>query len=219
MPLLEEKKDFNKLIKWEQLLNKKTLILLLISFFMNIALVILIISLFPLKEKENYLLFFSSYDTNFVTIKKAGENLTADTNLIKSLLANYVKNRETINRINDIERYEETRLTSDRKVWLQFESLVKAKNSIYSTNNTYREINIINVSINSINKSDQQGIALIDYVANTYNNNLSVNETIKYRATLKFGFQEVETNFESVPKNPTGFTIYAYDITRINDIQ
>lgn len=101
---------------------------------------------------------------------------------------------------------------------MQFENLVKAKNSIYSTKNTYREVNIINVSIESINKNQQVGTALIDYVAHTYNDGLSVNETIKYRATLKFGFQKVETNFESVPKNPTGFTIYAYDLTRINDI-
>ncbi|XTO85259.1 hypothetical protein J0E88_10965 (plasmid) [Campylobacter coli] len=40
--------------------------------------------------------------------------MRADENLLKSILAGYVKKRETINRVDDSERYEEIRLQSQK---------------------------------------------------------------------------------------------------------
>ncbi|ECL7558316.1 virulence protein [Campylobacter jejuni] len=217
MAIEEEKKDLNFLLKWEQRTRATSIYVILVLFITNIITAISLMLLMPLKTKEPYLLFFSNYDTNFVTIKKANQDLTADENLVKSLLAGYVKNRESINRINDTQRYEETRMQSSVKVWKRFQNLVEMKNSIYTQNNIFRDINIINVSIQTI--KNQKGIALVDYTANIYNNDKSINEIKKYRATLEFLFQQVNTNDKSVIKNPTGFMINNYNITEIIDIK
>ncbi|EKO3165336.1 type IV secretion system protein, partial [Campylobacter coli] len=163
------------------------------------------------KEVKPYLVFFSDGETNFVKVEQAGMDMRADENLLKSILAGYVKKRETINRVDDSERYEEIRLQSQKNVWETFSNLVKAPNSIYTTQGVFRSIEIINVSI--FNKN----VATIDFIAKITNRDGSENHLKKYRATLFFDFIPMELTYNSVPKNPTGFIVKQYSITDIID--
>ncbi|MBF7049636.1 VirB8 family type IV secretion system protein [Campylobacter volucris] len=209
MAFNDERKDPNFIFQLERNIKAYMLYLILALSTIVILLTLAIIFIAPLKEVKPYLVFFSDADTNFVKIQQAGIDMRADENLLKSILAGYVKKRETINRIDDSERYEEIRLQSKKNVWNTFTNLVKTPNSIYTSKGIYRDIEIINVSI--FNKN----VATIDFVAKITNKDNSENKFKKYRATLYFDFQPIELTYNSVPKNPTGFIVEQYSITDI----
>ncbi|EFO9318194.1 virulence protein [Campylobacter lari] len=209
MAFNDERKDPNFIFQLERNIKAYMLYLILALSTIVILLTLAIIFIAPLKEVKPYLVFFSDADTNFVKIQQAGIDMRADENLLKSILAGYVKKRETINRIDDSERYEEIRLQSKKNVWNTFTNLVKTPNSIYTSKGIYRDIEIINVSI--FNKN----VATIDFVAKITNRDNSENKFKKYRATLYFDFQPIELTYNSVPKNPTGFIVEQYSITDI----
>ncbi|EAI7263285.1 virulence protein [Campylobacter lari] len=209
MAFNDEKKDPNFVFQLERNIKAYMLYMILILSSIVILLALAIIFIAPLKEVKPYLVFFSDGETNFVRVEQAGMDMRADENLLKSILAGYVKKRETINRIDDSERYEEIRLQSKKNVWDTFANLVKTPNSIYTTKGLYRNIEIINVSI--FNKN----VATIDFIAKITNRDATENNFKKYRATMYFDFQPIEITYNSVPKNPTGFIVEQYSITDI----
>ena len=207
--MIDERKDPNYIFKLERNIKAIMLYIIIILAIIIILLTTAILFLTPLKEVKPYLMFFSEPNTNFVRVEQANLNIRAEEALLKNIIAGYVKKRETINRIDDTERYEEIRIQSSKKVWDTFTDLVKNKNSIYTTRNLYRNIEIINTSILSKN------IATIDFVATITREREK--ESKKYRATLNYDFEEIEITYDSLPKNPTGFIIKEYSITDIID--
>lgn len=209
MAFKDNKIDPNFIFKLERNIKAYMLYIIIVLAIIISLLAGAIMFLTPLKEKQPYLVFFSNADTNFVSIKQANMDMRANENLLKSIIAGYVKKRETINRIDDVSRYEEIRIQSSSQVWTAFSNLVKQSNSVYTTSNLYRNIEIINVAILSKN------VATIDFIAT-----ISIGEereSKKYRATLYYDFENLEINYDSVPKNPTGFLVSQYSITDIID--
>ena len=207
MAFQDNKKDPNYVFRLERNIKAYMLYIIIIFAVIIVMLAAAIMFLAPFKEVKPYLVFFSEPSTNFVRVEQANFNVRADEALLKSILAGYVKKRETINRIDDIQRYEEIRIQSEKRVWDTFSKLVKNKDSIYTTRNLYRDIEIINVSVLSAN------IATIDFVAVIKKE--SEKNSKKYRATLEYDFQKMEMTYDSIPKNPTGFIVKQYSITDI----
>ncbi|OCR03551.1 virulence protein [Helicobacter pullorum] len=207
MAFQDNKKDPNYVFRLERNIKAYMLYIIIIFAVIIVMLAAAIMFLAPFKEVKPYLVFFSEPSTNFVRVEQANFNVRADEALLKSILAGYVKKRETINRIDDIQRYEEIRIQSEKRVWDTFSKLVKNKDSIYTTRNLYRDIEIINVSVLSAN------IATIDFVA-VIKKESEMNSK-KYRATLEYDFQKMEMTYDSIPKNPTGFIVKQYSITDI----
>ena len=208
----ELKKDPNFVFSLERNLRQYLFLLNIGFIFIIIALITLLIIVLPLKEKEPYLVFFSEPQTNFVRVTPANYDIRTDEALLKGIIAGYVKKRETINRIDDIERYQEIRLQSISKVWNTFSALVAQSNSIYATQNIYREIKIINSSILSEN------VATVDFVATIIQEGTGEmkKDFKRYRATLKYDFKEQKINFDSLPSNPTGFIVNEYALTEVD---
>lgn len=212
MTFFDDKKDPNFVFALERNLRQYLFILNIIFALIIIVLVALLIIIMPLKEKQPYLVFFSEPATNFIRVEPANFNIRSDEALLKGIIAGYVKKRETINRVDDIERYEEVRLQSNSKVWNTFSALIAQSGSIYSTANIYRDIKIINSSVLSEN------VATVDFVANIIQEGIgeAKKEFKRYRATLKYDFTEQKINFDSLPQNPTGFIINEYALTEVN---
>lgn len=206
----ELNKDPNYIFSLERNLKQYMFVLLLGLFAVVILLTITLISLIPLKEKQPYLVFFSDPETNFVRVEPANYDIRADEALLKSIIASYVKNRETINRVNDIERYDEIRIQSSNNVWRLFNALVTQNNSIYTTKGIYRDIRIINTSILS-NK-----VATVDFISIMMSEATASKEYKRYRATLSYDFADQDINFDSLPKNPTGFKVNEYALTEVD---
>lgn len=211
MGFKENKKDPNFLFKLERNIKAYMLYTIIILAIIIVFLTIAISFLLPLKETKPYLVMFSNGESNFVKITEANKNIRNDEGLVKNILAGYVINRETINRIDDIERYEIVRTQSDRSVWENFENLIKSKNSVYTTQNLYRKVQIINVTLLSKN------VGTIDFTIEQTNKTRTEVRWFNYRAALNFDFNQNETTYNSNIKNPTGFIVKEYALTSIED--
>lgn len=205
----ELKTDPNYIFRTERNVKSYMFLWILTLSFIIVLLMIGFFILLPLKQKEPYLVFFSNADTNFVRVEQANYNIRADEALLKSIIASYLINRETINRIDDVERYEKVRQQSSKAVWEVFEKIVKQDGSIYSSKDVYRDVKIVNLSILSNN------VANIDFVANTRAGASRLNNMKRYRATIGYDFVNQELSFDSVPENPSGFVVNGYALTEI----
>lgn len=212
MSFYDERNDPNFVFSMERNLRQYLFLMNIVFALIIIIMVVLLIFLLPLKEKQPYLVFFSEPATNFVRVEPANYDIRADEALLKGIIAGYIKKRETINRVDDIERYEEVRMQSSSKVWQTFNALIVQSGSIYSTKNIYRDIKIINSSILSEN------VATVDFVATIIYEGAgeSKQDFKRYRATLKYDFKKQEINFDSLPSNPTGFVINEYALTEVD---
>ena len=173
---------------------------------------ILIISMFPLKEKEPYLVGFSNATQNFVHIEKANEKITANDALVRNLIGAYILNRETINRFDDSERYEVVRLQSTTKVWRVFENIIAQENSIYSNENLERNVRIINIT------KIRNGYANAEIAVGLWNVG-KLQYQKRYRVSIMYGFNTLDIDFKSMPKNPTAFQVKEYSVTEIATIK
>lgn len=207
----EKKTDPNYLFLLERNLKAYMLYIILILALISTLLALALVFLMPLKETKPYLVFFSNGENNFVKVTEANYPIRSDEALMKNILSGYVLNRETINRINDEERYEITRIQSDINVWKAFQSLVTQKNSIYTTKNLYRNIRILNVTLLSKN------VATIDFVIEQTNKTRTETQFFNYRASLEFDFAPKEDNtYNTTIKNPTGFVVKNYALNAID---
>lgn len=206
----ELKKDPNHIFALERNMKQYLFVLNIIFALIIIILFILFTILLPLKEDKPYLVFFSEAENNFVRVMPANLDVRSDEALLKGIIAGYVLKRETINRVDDAERYEEIRNQSKSNVWTTFEALIKQENSIYSAKGIYRDIKIINSSI-----LDKQ-VATVDFTATVMHEATAEKSFKRYRATLQYDFTEQELNFDSLPKNPTGFIVNEYALTEVD---
>lgn len=207
----ELKKDPNYIYQTERTLKQTMFLIILALCVVIVFLVIGFFVLLPLKQKQPYLVFFSNADTNFVRVEQGNYDIRADEALLKSIIATYLLNREIINRIDDIERYEKIRIQSSKEVWELFETIVKQDGSIYQAKDVYRNAKIINLSILSRN------VANIDFITETRSNNSNRALLKRYRATLQYDFINQELSFDSVPENPSGFVVTGYALSEIFD--
>ncbi|WP_281651598.1 type IV secretion system protein [Helicobacter bilis] len=205
------KRDPNHIFRTERNIKATMFLWILILSGIIMLLIVGFFILLPLKQKEPYLVFFSNADTNFVRVEQGNYDIRADEALLKSIIATYLLNREIINRIDDIERYEKIRIQSSKEVWELFETIVKQDGSIYQAKDVYRNAKIINLSILSKN------VANIDFITETRSNNSNRALLKRYRATLQYDFINQELSFDSVPENPSGFIVTGYALTEIFD--
>lgn len=201
----------SEILKDQKRIQNKVFVAFIVSMTLNVLLTISIVILMPLKEKAPYLMFFSNADKNFVKVLPIGEEVRGETALMKSIVASYVSKRETINRIDDENRYLDIRMQSATEVFNTFVNLIKQDKGFYKNASITREIKIKNVSL--ITKE----IAQVDFVAK-----LSQNKTLKevkaFRATIRFVFDTQVIPENDIEKNPMGFAVTAYAISEINDV-
>ncbi len=209
MALEDKKIDPNFLFKAERSIKAYMLYTIGALAGVSIALSIAIALLTPLKETKPVLLKFSDADSRFVTISDTDLNVRNDQELLKSIIAGYVKSRELINRIDDIERYNEVRSQSARPVWEAFQNLVSDPNSIYTAKGYIRDIQILNVVVLS------NSVATIDFQAEITTPSRSEVSYKKYRSALEFDFRTDSRSYADAMKNPTGFVVTKYQVTQI----
>lgn len=210
MIVKDNKKDPHFIYKLERNVKAYMLYTIIILAFIIVLLALAISFLTPLKETKPYLVMFSNAESNFVKIAEANLDIRSDIGLLKSIISGYVQNRESINRIDDIQRYELIRVQSDRSVWEAFQNLVKSKNSVYTTSNLYRAVKIINVAILSKN------VATVDFTIEQSNKQRTELRWFNYRATLNYDFVPNEDTYSSNLSNPTGFVVKEYALSNIN---
>ncbi|PAF42181.1 VirB8/TrbF family protein [Helicobacter sp. 11S03491-1] len=210
--IYETVQDAGSLFKIERKIGNY--LILIAGFFFLISFIefILILTFFPLKEKEPYLVTFSNDTQNFAIIQKADQSITANEALNRQLLGAYIINREDINRIDDKERSDIIKEQSSPEVWNVFERIIAQEDSIYSNNSLTRVVKIVNIAL------IKKGYANADVSISLYYNGILKSEK-RYRIIISYKFKNIEIDYNSLPKNPTGFTVTGYAITEIATIK
>lgn len=209
--------DLNSVFRVERRNSALAYKLVVLLSFISLALIVALIVLLPLKKTEHHFIDFANQDKHYAIIQKADGNLASNEALVRSLVGQYVLDRESINHIDDQERYEVVRLQSNPQVWQVFESLVASKNSIYTAQQLTRDIHIINISL--LKQSKEQNIAQVQIVAKLFRAGSPLTEK-RYNIVLSFSFKPLPAfDTAMMPKNPTGFEVTRYNVTQMQDLK
>lgn len=196
--------------------SRRVLALIRFSFWLNvtlalttIALTITIIVMLPLKEKEPYLLRFSSLEKSFVTVEKADESIQSNKALIRYLLDAYVTNRETIDRATHNERRQNVLLFSSEREQNRYSNFLLENRATIETESFFRVAKID--SVVNVSKS----VSIVEFtLTDSYEG--SINSRNKYKATIRHTFQPIKTTRDNSYKNPVGFVVEEYQVTPVN---
>ncbi|BEG56844.1 virB8 family protein [Helicobacter sp. NHP21005] len=209
--------DLNSVFRVERRNSALAYKLVVLLSFISLALIVALIMLLPLKKTEHHFIDFANQDKHYAIIQKADGNLASNEALVRSLVGQYVLDRESINHIDDQERYEVVRLQSNPQVWQVFESLVASKNSIYTAQQLTRDIHIINISL--LKQSKEQNIAQVQIVAKLFRAGSPLTEK-RYNIVLSFSFKPLPAfDTAMMPKNPTGFEVTRYSVTEMQNLK
>lgn len=209
--IFEKVNDARSLYLLEKTIHKNIIYVAFFFFGTTIICLLLILALFPLKEKEPYLVGFSDATQNFVNIERADSTITSNEALVRSLIGAYILQRETINHIDDKKRFSIVKEQSSSKVWNNFEAIVSQEKSIYTNKSLMREVEIINIA------KWKDGYSNVDVVIRLLNTEtgMRLESEKRYRIIIVYRFEKQKISFDNININPTGFKVIDYAITQI----
>jgi type IV secretory pathway component VirB8 len=172
-----------------------------------IILVIAIASLFPLKETEWLVYEFSTSDNTFMRVAKAGDTITANDALTQMQLREYVMKRETINRVDEADRYASVMAKSGSQVANEFRTLYSGDNSPLNISGLKRA-----VVINRDNKiGTGSGLHQVEFTTTTTINGERP-EVKEWVVSIAYEWRTQEVRMDAMKFNPTGLVITKYTI-------
>lgn len=209
--IFEKVNDARSLYLLEKTIHKNIIYVAFFFFGTTIICLLLILALFPLKEKEPYLVGFSDATQNFVNIERADSTITSNEALVRSLIGAYILQRESINHIDDKKRFKIVKEQSSSKVWNNFEAIVSQEKSIYTNKSLMREVEIINIA------KWKDGYSNVDVVIRLLNieTGMRLESEKRYRIIIVYRFEKQKISFDNININPTGFKVIDYAITQI----
>lgn len=184
-----------------------------IQFAIIIVLIIALVSLFPLKEKEPFLVQWSNAQMNFARVTKADEEITKDRATKQALAIAFVYNKETKNNIDDSVRHEAVRLQSSFDVWSQHKAIVNDDKSIFQKKDLIREVNII-----TVNLFPNTNVAQIDFRATIKRADKILDEA-DFRTVISYEFVAEKIKFDDIAKNPLSYKVTAYNLSKISQTE
>lgn len=191
-----------------------TRVLTAYSVMVTIAFVIAaatIWSLFPLKTIVPQFVYFLDKREQIVTVEPGKVTKTTADLIIEKQLRQLVQFRETINCIDEGDRYAWIQRVSDLKTFQAFQSMMDPNTSAdspiksYCQNKMAREVYISGVYPN--NYAD--GIWTVDFITTDRKVDTVIARTERI-ATIEFTITPLETNDEHADSNPIGMTVTGY---------
>jgi type IV secretion system protein VirB8 len=189
----------------------------IVQAFVIIGLIILIIFLFPLKEKEPVFVTFKDGSSNFVKITAVGQKARGEKQLIRYFLKEYVTARETVDKATEKDSADGHVKGRYTKVWYMSGSKVKeAFKSFYLNKETGlffkkgRKRNIEIVSDSELGR----GVHLIELTTVDTIDGKPGEIRQKWMVTLTYGFADQKISYEEGLLNPLGLFITEYSIRK-----
>ena len=176
-----------------------------------LALGIIIVSLFPLKDTKIKVVEFIDGTNNFVRVIEPNQTIQADSLLIDYFVKKYVTDRETWNKVDEEIRLPYIKSVSNEKTWNDMVAIFTHSKSPYSKNDFKRAIKIIRTSELSHN------IRQVEFETNDiYGAGTEAPKTSKgyWIATLKMSFKTRDINYEDKDFNPLGLIVEEYSIAQ-----
>lgn len=167
-------------------------------------------TLFPLKEKVPVYVEFQSGGNNFVRIARAGEDLTNNQALVALMLRKYVMDRETVNKIDEKQRYAQVFSMSTEGTADTFRKLYGGKDALVHQPGRKREVII------ERDTALDYGISQVAFRTIDTNESKSSQEPVvnKWVATIAYDFYPQLVNIDNKHLNPMGLFVTEYTLSR-----
>jgi len=180
-----------------------------------VILMILIISLFPLKETKYMLLVAKTAQENFVTVKEINKSITQDKVIRDFLLENYVIARETISNIDEDSkrRYSIVHAQSSEDVYTEFQNFYNAGEKLRSIDGFSRSVEVSSI-VDLPNNVSIVEFALTDLYKKDPNPKTN-RKTNFFKATITYEFKEYKTVFSDRTLNPLSINVIGYELAKV----
>jgi len=180
-----------------------------------VLLAVAIIMMMPLKEIQLEIVEFYADTNRFVKISKAGDDLTTNEVLIGKLLRTFVKDRETIDKQTESDRYARVFAMSSADLQQKFRSTYGDKKSLFYRRNFKRSIKIIR------DDSLTRGIHQVEFeTSDSMDDKPGTSEAIGkpkvnyWVATISYHFESQEKTYEEALFNPVGIIVHEYSLSK-----
>jgi type IV secretion system protein VirB8 len=183
------------------------------SLTFNVILIVVILSLLPLKEKVPYFVHFMAKDEQIVYVEQYKQSKKAERNIKEYLSRDYVKKRESIDLVTEEDRWAYIQFISTEDMKTAFANEFnpdKNSKSIYKyaiDNNMLRTIRIISSSV----LNDNQYQVEFEIIQSIRTNGVVVSTTIAI-ATVSFVENTDQFKGYDYLNNPFGYLVSDYSI-------
>lgn len=199
--------DENHVIKK---LNRVLFYFIYILITIVFCLTLCIYNLFPLKEKQPWVVTFDNKVDSVVSIDKINTNSESIKRIKEGLSRRYVLLRETINSENVRDHLDEIKIMSSDTVWHDFMEQMKI-NQEASVYDYFKNINIvrkISITGSSFN-SDKQTTCSVMWKSTDYKDDKEVS-TKEYISIIESSFSDEVLKKDTSIYNPTGYICLNY---------
>jgi type IV secretory pathway component VirB8 len=189
----------NKLITWYILPSMVVVI---------IALIIALISLFPLKTVKYKLYEFSSSGQTFHRIDSAQDLVSRQYLLMRMFARNYVSKREAIDRLTEKDRFYTISEVSSQDVFEDFKKSYKQVSKALSENGKRK----ITIELdNPFNNNWNSKVHIVEF---TTEDLIGTNKTVRHwKAVIGYQLNQQKIRLDDEVQNPLGIQVTNYAIT------
>jgi type IV secretory pathway component VirB8 len=169
-----------------------------------VALVIAVISLFPLKTKEFVLYEFVNGSNNMVRVIRANQEIKSKPLLIGYFLRHYVQTREPINQVDERNRYAKVRAMSADSVFNVFRNTYGSKESPLFRNGFQRSVEITR------DAAIEDGIHQVEFRTRDKIEGQQGETVMEWVANIAYEFSDRDASYDERYFNPLGMVITKY---------
>lgn len=209
--MFKKQQDERPSLPWLQATkNNRKLVVVIMVLCATIAIEsLVIVSMFPLKEKIPIIIEFQSGGNNFVMLEKASGKIQGNMALVARFLRMYVKNRETVDKITERFRYPNVHAYSSSKVAKNFQMIYGNKETgLFYKKGFKRDIIIRRDSV--ITKGVHQ-VEFESYDSYNWKKEEKKNEWV---AIIEYEFYDQKVSYDERLINPIGLIVTEYTLSR-----
>ncbi len=185
---------------------------MVVSIFLNVALVFLVICLFPLKETQPYLLALKDKGEQVVQIEPISRRTKGLVLLQEGLCRRYVSLRETIDGITEEQRWKEVSFLSSDEIWHDFDSRMNPGHS-HSPLKKHREDKVTRAVEIKVSSQVSEGVFQVEWESISLHHGQEI-ERNRWVSTLQAELRENALGIEDQFINPIGFTVVNYTVSK-----
>lgn len=164
-------------------------------------------AILPLKTTEWLVYEFSSSNNTFVRVARAGDEITANEALTSMLLRKYVMDRETINRVDEQDRYASVMAQSASNVAATFKNIYGGENSPLNISGYLRAV--------VINRDSKLGTGLHQVEFTTTDTTNGIKPDVRqWVASISYTWSAQKVRADDITFNPAGLVITQYSLAQ-----
>ncbi len=188
---------------------------MVIAILLNIALVLLVIQLFPLKETRPYLLVLKDKGDQVVQVEPVAFNTRGLDLLQEGLCRRYVSLRETLDGITEETRWKEIVFLSSEEIWHDFDAQMNPQNNA-SPLKKHREDKVTRAVVIKVSSMISKGVFQVEWESISAHQGQEI-ERHRWVSTLQVELRPNTYQIDDQFINPIGFTVVNYTVSKRED--